>query len=122
MEEYYCDINNLTDLLSKLANNYRLLIGGAGEMNSMAVSHKKDVKDALHRANKLGDLIDKVLNTLEKSTGGYVEYCKMRSEVIKEKMLIQYIETEINEELFLNGLDDLEDSDGSDDSDDIKED
>ena len=50
MEEYYCDINNLTDLLSKLANNYRLLIGGAGEMNSMAVSHKKDVKDALHKS------------------------------------------------------------------------
>lgn len=44
MEEYYCDINNLADLLSKLSNNYRLLIGGAGEMNSMAVSHKKILK------------------------------------------------------------------------------
>lgn len=122
MEEYYCDINNLADLLSKLSNNYRLLIGGAGEMNSMAVSHKKDIKDALHRANKLGDIIDKVLNTLEKSTGGYVEYCKIRDEIMKGKMMVEYIETEINEELFLNSLDDLEDSDDGDDGDDIKED
>lgn len=116
MDEYYCDINNLADLLSKLINNYRVLIGGAGELNSMSVSHKKDAKDALHRANKLGDMIDKVLNTLERSTLGYVEYCKMKSEIMKGKMLSQYIETEINEELFLNNLDELEDLDNDNDN------
>ncbi|MFL0196093.1 hypothetical protein ACJDU8_11020 [Clostridium sp. WILCCON 0269] len=120
IEEYYCDLNNLTDLLSKLTNNYRVLIGGAGELNSIALAHKKDIKNALHRANELGDIIDKILNGLGKTTEGYVEYCKMRAEIIKGKMLVQYMETEINEELFLNSLDDLNSDDDIDDNDDIK--
>lgn len=51
-----------------------------------------------------------------------MEYCKIRDEIMKGKMMVEYIETEINEELFLNSLDDLEDSDDGDDGDDIKED
>ena len=52
IEEYCVDINNLADLLAKLVNSYRLLIGGAGELNTIALAHKKDVKDALKRVNE----------------------------------------------------------------------
>ena len=109
IEEYYCDINNLTDLLSKLTNCYRLLIGGAGELNSIASAHKKEAKDALHRADELGDILDKLISAIDKSTVEYAQYCKMRTEIIRGKMKAQYMETEIDEELFLNNLDTIYD-------------
>lgn len=41
IENYYNDYCNLIDILSKLTNDYRLLIGGAGEINQIALMHKK---------------------------------------------------------------------------------
>ncbi|AZV55354.1 MULTISPECIES: hypothetical protein [Clostridium] len=111
IEDYYCDVNNLAELLSKLTNSYRLLIGGAGELNSIAGVHKGEVKDSLKRVYKLGNVIDKVVDTLKDSTEVYSEYCKLTTEVIKEKMQIKYVETEIDEELFLNNLDDMDEDD-----------
>lgn len=102
VEEYYSDINNLADLLSKLVNSYRLLIGGAGELNTIALSHKKNVKDALERVNELGDVIDDVIDVLDKSKYIYLDYCKLRSQAIECKIQAQYIQTEIDEELELN--------------------
>ena len=111
IEDYYCDVNNLAELLSKLTNSYRLLIGGAGELNSIAGVHKGEVQDSLKRVYKLGNVIDKVVDTLKDSTEVYSEYCKLTTEVIKEKMQIKYVETEIDEELFLNNLDDMDEDD-----------
>ncbi|MBP2032432.1 hypothetical protein J2Z42_001097 [Clostridium algifaecis] len=105
MEDYYCDIDNLADLLSKLTNCYRLLIGSAGELNSIALAHKKDVKSAIDRVNKLGDTIDGIINVLNESSECYMDYCELHSEIIKGKIKMEYIENEINEELFLNDLD-----------------
>ncbi|MEG2018685.1 MAG: hypothetical protein RR128_09545, partial [Clostridium sp.] len=68
METYYKDVNNLADLLSKLVNSYRLLIGGANELNGIALASKNDIKEALKRARDLGDIIDGVIDTLEVST------------------------------------------------------
>lgn len=105
IEDYYCDINNLAGLLSTLVNSYRLLIGGAGELNSIALAHKKDIKDALGRVQDLGDVIDKVINVLDKSSCCYLDYCKIKSQIIECRMQAEYIQTEIDEELFLNNID-----------------
>ncbi|MBV4418365.1 hypothetical protein KM800_03335 [Clostridium tyrobutyricum] len=105
MEDYYCDINNLSDVLGKLTNSYRLLIGGAGELNTVALAHKKDVKAAIDRVNKLGNTIDEIINTLNKSSGCYTNYCRIRSELIKGKIKMEYMENEIDEELYLNEID-----------------
>ncbi|MBV7272156.1 hypothetical protein [Clostridium thailandense] len=102
VEEYYSDINNLADLLSKLVNSYRLLIGGVGELNGIALAHKKSVKDALERANDLGHVIDDIIDVLDKSKYIYLDYCKLRSQVIECKIQAQYIQTEIDEELKLD--------------------
>lgn len=102
VEQYYVDINNLTELLSKLVNSYRLLIGGAAELNTIALSHKKEVKDALKRVDELGDIIDKVINVLDRSSFSYMDYCKLKAEILESKMQVQYIETEIDEELEFN--------------------
>ncbi|KAJ50431.1 hypothetical protein BD780_004101 [Clostridium tetanomorphum] len=101
VQDYYGDINNLTELLTKLVNSYRLLIGGAGELNSIALSRKNDVKHALERANELGEVIDNIIDVLECTSYGYMDYCKIKSEVIRCKVQAKYIQTEIDEELKL---------------------
>lgn len=101
VESYYSDVSNLADLLSKLVNSYRLLIGGANELNGISLAHRNDIKDALKRANKLGDIIDDLLDALEKVGCGYIDYCKLKSEVIKVYVETQYIQTEIDNELKL---------------------
>lgn len=101
IQSYYGDINNLTELLNKYVNSYRLLIGGVGELNAIALAKKSDVKDGLKRVHELGEIIDEVIEVLEDVNYNYINYCKLKSEVIKCKMEVQYIETEIDEELKL---------------------
>lgn len=101
IQDYYVDVNNMADILSKLVNSYRLLIGGAGELNSIALSKKNDIKHALDRANDVGEIIDEIIDVLEATGYGYLNYCKIKSDVLKCKIEAQYIQTEIDEELKL---------------------
>ncbi|MGE5628692.1 MAG: hypothetical protein ACM3X7_11375 [Solirubrobacterales bacterium] len=95
IENYYLDICNLTELLCKLVNSYRLLIGAAEEYNGIALATKKDVKKAIKRANELGEVIDNVIDMLEDANQGYLNYCKVKSHVLEGKIGIEYIESEI---------------------------
>ncbi|MBU3145458.1 hypothetical protein [Clostridium sp. CF012] len=101
IQNYYNDINNLADILTKLVSSYRLLIGGADELNKIALSKKSEVKDALKRADNLGDIIDETIKVLDNASYSYMSYCTMKTEVMKCKLQIEYIETEIEEELKL---------------------
>ncbi len=102
VEEYYGDINNLADFLAKLVNSYRLIIGGAGELNGIALAHKKDVREAIKTANELRKVIDEIIEVLDKTSYGYMDYCKLKGEIMKSKIQSQYIETEIDKELKLD--------------------
>ena len=101
IQNYYDDINNLAEILTKLVSSYRLLIGGADELNKIALSKKSEVKDALKRADNLGDIIDETIKVLDDASFSYMSYCKMKTEVMKCKLQIEYIETEIDEDLKL---------------------
>jgi hypothetical protein len=101
IETYYRDVNNLADLLNKLVNSYRLLVGGANELNGIALASKSDIKDALKRAHELGDIIDGVIEALEVTTDSCNCYCKLKGEILGSKIHIGYIETEIGEDLKL---------------------
>ncbi len=100
IETYYGDINNLTTVLTQLVNSYRLLIGGADDLNKIALSSKSDVKDALKRADKLGDIIDKLIDTLDETSYQYCSYCKIKTAIIEEKVEAQFVATEIEQELY----------------------
>lgn len=99
VEEYYCDIGNLADLLTKFVNSYRLLIGGAHDLNQVALASKKDIKEAIDRAEDLGDIIDDLIDALEIACQGYMNYCSIKSGYIINKMQPGIIQTEIDEEL-----------------------
>ena len=102
IEVYYEDIGNLAELLAKLVNSYRLLIGGAAELNVIALARKSEVKAALKRAYNLGDVIDKLIHRLEDININYLEYCSLKADILKAKLELEYIETEIDEELKLD--------------------
>jgi hypothetical protein len=102
LECYYLDIFNLAVLLEKYVASYRILIGGSGELNTIAAASRRQVKKALHRAYKLGDIIDELLETIEKSEEGYLDYCKFKGKVMECKIEMQTIETEVDDILKLD--------------------
>ncbi|WP_026883881.1 hypothetical protein [Clostridium akagii] len=99
IENYYFDINNQVDLLGKLINSYRLLIGGAGELNGIALANKNDVKDAIKRVNKLGGVIDNIIQDMNDRNKAYIKYNKIKDELMREMVDEMYISEEIEEEL-----------------------
>ena len=101
IDQYYADIGNTSDILTKLVSSYRLLIGGAAELNTITLAKPNEVKDALDLVDDLGEIIEDYLKVLEKISPSYFDYCKMESEIIKGKLENQYILTEIDEELKL---------------------
>lgn len=59
------DLNNLTNLLKGLADCNRTLIGSVMDMNNLPMAKKDDIKKALNRANKLGNIIDDVIKVID---------------------------------------------------------
>jgi hypothetical protein len=101
IQNYYNDIDNLTEILTKLVTSYRVLIGSADELNKIALAKKGEVKDALKRADNLGDIIDKTIKVLDEANYSYLNYCKIKTEVIKCRLQVEYIEIEVEEDLKL---------------------
>ncbi|OFI05086.1 hypothetical protein CLOACE_19050 [Clostridium acetireducens DSM 10703] len=95
-KNYYYDINNLANLLNNLTNSYRLLVASAQELNCIALSRKNDVRNALKRANNLGDIIGDIIKTLDTCTSSYLDYCEIKSDIIKCKLKIQDVQDEID--------------------------
>ncbi|GFZ34365.1 hypothetical protein CSC2_48910 [Clostridium zeae] len=99
-DSYFIEVNNLTELLTKYVNSYRLLIGGAGELNGIALARKKEVRDAIKRANQLGDIIDVLLNVIQSVECCYLDYIRIKADVIAVKTAQKsIILTEIDNDL-----------------------
>ena len=99
IENYNFDVNNQVDLLGKLVNSYRLLIGGAGELNTIALASKNDVRDAIKRVNKLGGVIDNIIQDMNDRNKAYLKYGKIKDELMRGLVDEAYISEEIEEEL-----------------------
>lgn len=84
-----------------MVNSYRLLIGGAGEINQITLARKGEVRDALRRADKLGESIDEIIKTIEYMQSQYIDYCKLKASILEDGIQKEYVETEIDEELKL---------------------
>lgn len=101
-EKYLLNLNSVADILTKLVSSYRLLIGGAAEFNTIALAHKNDVKDAIKRADALGDIIDDYIKALDKMGIPYINYCGSKAESVKSVLSKGLIATEIQENLVFN--------------------
>ena len=95
MEYQHKQTVNLQEMLTRLVNSYRLLVGAANELNGIALSDRRQVKDALKRAQEVGALIDDVNDALKRSQCRYLDYCVMYSQEIKNYINPQNICEEI---------------------------
>lgn len=99
IKEYYVDINNLNQLLKTMVDSYRLLIGGAAELNNIYEAKSSYVKEAVHRANELGKIIDDVIELLDVCGESYFKYCALVGNYILKKSDSNKILTEVDNDL-----------------------
>ncbi|EGT3615988.1 hypothetical protein FHH43_07020, partial [Clostridium perfringens] len=64
-KKHFNEVNNLSSILNSYANTYRLLVGAAGELNGIAKVRKRDLDEALDRVDKMGEIIDSVLEVIK---------------------------------------------------------
>lgn len=98
-KKQYQDIDNLSTLLKNYVDVYRLLIAGASELYSVNLVKKSEIRKALDRVENVGELIDKLVNTLDRCEGSYLKYCKIKNEYITTTTEKDKIFTEIDNEL-----------------------
>jgi len=67
------EICTLNEILTPLVSSYRLSVGAAEELNKIALAHRKDVQNAIDRADDLGHLVDKVQRKLNKYMRRYFD-------------------------------------------------
>ena len=96
IKEYYVDINNLNQLLKTMVDSYRLLIGGAAELNNIYEAKSSYVKEAVHRANELGKIIDDVIELLEVDNDLLFQDSSVREEYEKLKTYKNEQENKLN--------------------------
>ncbi|MDR3593167.1 hypothetical protein [Clostridium sp.] len=99
VKRQYEDINNISGLLKSYVDSYRLLIAGAAELYSIDLVKKSDVKKAIDRVEEVGELIDKLINTLDKCEVSYLKYCNIKDDYISISTKKDKIFTEIDNEL-----------------------
>lgn len=102
IKSHYNEINNLTNLLNSMVNSYRLLVGGANELNNISEAKKSQVKEAVKRADDLGEIIDEIIKTLDECSASYTKYCKIKKQYVDEKTNKDNILTEIDYEIQFN--------------------
>lgn len=99
IKEYYGNLNNLADLLKKLTESYRLLIGGAFELNNIPEARTKYVKEAVNRADKLGEEIDHLIDLLDECGESYYKYVAVMNDYILKNGNNDIILTEVDTDL-----------------------
>lgn len=99
MKNYYVEVYNISELLKKMTDSYRLLIAGAAELNNIPEAKSSYVKDAVKRADKLGETIDRLISLLDKCGESYFQYCATLGTYILDKSKYKDILTEIDEDI-----------------------
>ena len=93
------DLSMLADMLFKLSNSYKMLSGGASDLNGIALARKKDVRDAVKRVAALGEVIDDLIETIDYIDCAFFDYSKLKAEYISCKTNIELIKAEVDEKL-----------------------
>lgn len=99
VKDYYSNLSNLTQLLKTMVDSYRLLIAGAAELNNINEAKTSQVKDAVHRADKLGETIDELIQLIDRCGEGYFHYCDVVGNYILKKGDSSVILTEVDNDL-----------------------
>lgn len=92
-DEYlHREICNLNEILTPLVSSYRLSVGAAEELNRIALAHRKDVEEAVDRADELGHMVDDVRRKMKKYMKRYfseLDYKLEYMEELREKSIMR---------------------------------
>lgn len=100
-EEYLLkEILTLNEILTPLVSSYRLSVGAAEEFNRIALAHRKDVEDAIDRADDLGHLVDEVRKKMKKYMKRYfveLDYkLEYMDEILQQKAMQDKLESKLH--------------------------
>lgn len=84
-----------------------MLIAGAAELNNIPEAKSSYVKDAVKRADRLGETIDHLITLLDKCGESYFQYCSVLGNYIMNKSTQKDILTEIDQELIYDNSSNL---------------
>lgn len=101
IEEYGRDVGFTIEQLNKLVATYKTLIDCAGDLNSIALASKSDVKSALKRSKKVGDLVDDLIDNTEFILCTWENYMQLKASYLNCKLDLTTIEVEVDEEIRL---------------------
>lgn len=99
IRNHYEEINNLSIQLRTYIEMYRLLISSTAELNGTSIIKKNELKHALERIDKIGDIIDDLLKAIQRCEGSYCKYCLYKNEAILNKINKSEIMDEIHNDL-----------------------
>ena len=103
IESYARDVGFNIDQLNKLVVNYKMAVDSACDLNSVALSSRGDVKEAIRRAKKLGKIIDDLIDTVDFTLCTWKKYMELKAQYIDAKLDLSTIEVEVEEEIRLQG-------------------
>ncbi len=94
------EIKTLNELLTPLASSYRLAVGAAEEFNKIALAHRRDVEDAIDRADDLGHLVDDVRKKLRRYMKRYFTELDYKldymDELLEKAAMREKLESKLN--------------------------
>ena len=86
-EDYFLTLSRTIDLMAKLVDSYRILVGTASQLNTIGLAEKKEIKEALRLADEKGYTFVHPFDDLEVATG----QGSVAMEIIKELPTVDYI-------------------------------
>lgn len=103
VQSYCYDLNYIADILAKFSGTYSVLINSADTFNKIALAKKNDVKDAIDRADKLGKIIDKLIENISIQANLYINYSGIKNDyIINNLSLNEIIKSEIKHNIKLD--------------------
>ena len=99
IRSHYEELNNLSIQLRTYVEMYRLLISSTAELNGTSIIKKNELKHAVERIDKIGDIIDDLLKAIERCESAYCKYCLYKNEAVINKIDKSEIMDEIHNDL-----------------------
>ena len=99
IKSHYGELNNLSIQLRTYVEMYRLLVSSTAELNGTSIIRKNELKHAIERIDKIGDIIDDLLKSIQKCEGSYCNDCLYKYEAVLNKIDKSEIMNEIHNDL-----------------------
>lgn len=106
LEIYYQDLNNLVKLLDIYVSNYKILVSTLNDVNLNVLISRGKKRKAICQVEKLGCIIDSVLDAIFESQKCYLKYVSLKCGVLHEIIRCDFIRFEIEQEILSDLSDD----------------